>query len=319
MKKKILVAFCVLASTITSTVLAAPTLPQRIMPGVQPSANVPTLISASQAMVRPGTVISITVQNPPTANQKVDWLLFAGKDSQGGNIIYPCAQLKYTPTNQGAIFDIQIPAIPGLIQTVAASIYFRNILANQQSNALTVNYNPTPQPAASQLSTGFTPGRATGAATTSPRYTVSGKVLTVNARDGIRVASGIVTLLNNGSDEITVKALSATESPFTFPTPLSSGSAYNVVLKNRFNPGGLVCNVSSGGSGTISNRNVDNVVIFCIQPICKDVASPGPEVCNGYDDDCDGVIDNNPVDVGGACGTNGGIWICESGQRKCNK
>jgi hypothetical protein len=40
------------------------------------------------------------------------------------------------------------------------------------------------------------------------------------------------------------------------------------------------------------------------------------EVCNGLDDDCDGVIDNNPVDVGLSCQLDGGV-SCGVGTTAC--
>ena len=40
------------------------------------------------------------------------------------------------------------------------------------------------------------------------------------------------------------------------------------------------------------------------------------EICNGLDDDCDGVIDNNPVDVGLPCQLDGGV-SCGAGTTAC--
>jgi Notch-like protein len=49
--------------------------------------------------------------------------------------------------------------------------------------------------------------------------------------------------------------------------------------------------------------------------------TPQPETCNGQDDDCDGVIDNSPVDSGGTCsqipGNKPGIGICIAGTEIC--
>src|SRR5262249_37012195 len=42
---------------------------------------------------------------------------------------------------------------------------------------------------------------------------------------------------------------------------------------------------------------------------------PTPEVCNGMDDDCDGIADDNPVDVGKPCGLN--IGVCKPGFTAC--
>jgi hypothetical protein len=40
------------------------------------------------------------------------------------------------------------------------------------------------------------------------------------------------------------------------------------------------------------------------------------EICNGLDDDCDGIIDNNPVDVGLPCQLDGGV-SCGVGTTAC--
>src|SRR5262249_22167 len=40
------------------------------------------------------------------------------------------------------------------------------------------------------------------------------------------------------------------------------------------------------------------------------------ETCNGLDDDCDGTIDDNPTDAGGACGMSN-IYPCSFGTKQC--
>ncbi len=48
------------------------------------------------------------------------------------------------------------------------------------------------------------------------------------------------------------------------------------------------------------------------------VVKPGDkaETCNNKDDDCDGVVDNNPTDAGGACGTSN-VFPCSFGTKQC--
>jgi len=57
---------------------------------------------------------------------------------------------------------------------------------------------------------------------------------------------------------------------------------------------------------------------------CEGEVGPATEVCNGLDDNCDGTIDDNPVDAGGACtsGTGAceaeGTAVCNAGVLECN-
>ncbi|AKT39760.1 MopE-related protein [Chondromyces crocatus] len=58
-----------------------------------------------------------------------------------------------------------------------------------------------------------------------------------------------------------------------------------------------------------------NGLVTCVGP---NVIVPNQlqESCNNLDDNCDGVIDNNPVDVGGACGVSN-IFPCSLGTFQC--
>ncbi|MEO7735953.1 MAG: DUF4114 domain-containing protein, partial [Kofleriaceae bacterium] len=57
--------------------------------------------------------------------------------------------------------------------------------------------------------------------------------------------------------------------------------------------------------------------------VCQGGNAGGPEVCNGLDDNCNGVADDNPTDVGLSCGTSSigecrlGQTICTGGTRTC--
>jgi hypothetical protein len=55
----------------------------------------------------------------------------------------------------------------------------------------------------------------------------------------------------------------------------------------------------------------------CTSTDGKHVVRPGDqvEVCNGLDDDCDGVIDDSPKDAGGVCGS--ALGICSLGINNC--
>jgi len=52
----------------------------------------------------------------------------------------------------------------------------------------------------------------------------------------------------------------STDGTFTLPTPLASGSAYNVTVQTQ--PGGGLCSVSAG-AGTVSGSNVGNITVVC--------------------------------------------------------
>ena len=64
-----------------------------------------------------------------------------------------------------------------------------------------------------------------------------------------------VVLQNNGGDDLTVSA----NSTFTFPTKVTSGSAYAVIASP---PTGKTCTVT-GGSGTVSS-NITGVAVACV-------------------------------------------------------
>jgi Notch-like protein len=49
--------------------------------------------------------------------------------------------------------------------------------------------------------------------------------------------------------------------------------------------------------------------------ICVGAVGPTAEICNGADDDCDGVIDDTPVGVGQSCGSN--VGECQFGAQSC--
>jgi hypothetical protein len=69
-----------------------------------------------------------------------------------------------------------------------------------------------------------------------------------------------VTLLDNGSDQITLSA----NGTFTFPTPLASGVSYTVTVLSQ--PSGGTCIVSNG-TGTVGASSVNNVMVSCSVPV----------------------------------------------------
>jgi hypothetical protein len=56
--------------------------------------------------------------------------------------------------------------------------------------------------------------------------------------------------------------------------------------------------------------------------VCNGEIRPTFETCNGEDDDCDGVVDDDPIDVGLPCGSalgtcTPGRFVCTAGRREC--
>ena len=80
-------------------------------------------------------------------------------------------------------------------------------------------------------------------------HTIGGTVSGLNA-------STSVTLLDNGTDSLTVTANGA----FTFKTALASGATYSVTVGTQ--PTGETCTVTNG-SGTVGSANVTNVAVAC--------------------------------------------------------
>lgn len=76
-----------------------------------------------------------------------------------------------------------------------------------------------------------------------------------------------VGLLNNGGNALTVNA----NGSFTFSAAVASGGAYAATVGTQ--PAGQICTVTSGGSGTVTNANVTNIVVNC-------VAAPSPVPAN---------------------------------------
>ena len=84
------------------------------------------------------------------------------------------------------------------------------------------------------------------------------------------------------------------------------------------NPGG------GGACGTGTGQcNPGTLVCQGGGLVCTGQTGPSPELCNGLDDDCNGVIDNTPTGVGAACGASDtgacmkGMTVCVNGGLQC--
>ena len=84
-------------------------------------------------------------------------------------------------------------------------------------------------------------------------FTISGTL------SGLAAATS-VTLLDNGTDQITLSA----NGTFTFPTPLATGASYTVTVLTQ--PTGGTCTVGNGTS-TVGTSVVNSVTVTCTVPV----------------------------------------------------
>jgi galactose oxidase-like protein len=87
--------------------------------------------------------------------------------------------------------------------------------------------------------------------TTTVTYTIGGTI------SGL--SSGGLQLQDNGGNNLSVTA-GATS--FTFPTPIASGSTYNVTISSQPNYPSQTCAVTNG-SGAVGNANITSIQITC--------------------------------------------------------
>jgi hypothetical protein len=81
-------------------------------------------------------------------------------------------------------------------------------------------------------------------------YTIRGTVSGLLGKDFV--------LQNNGGDDVGVQ----TDGGFAFPTQIPSGAAYSVTVKTQPTGPLQACSVQNG-TGTVADRDIDNIVITC--------------------------------------------------------
>jgi hypothetical protein len=136
---------------------------------------------------------------------------------------------------------------------------FPTLIASGKTYAVTVDLPPnspaqTCTPAAAS-------GTVTNAAVNNVAITCTTNTYTIRVAVIGLTGTGLV-LQDNGGDDLAVAGIGG----FTFATPIASGQNYNVTVKTQ--PGGPTqsCTVA-GGSGTITDANIADVIVTCTGPV----------------------------------------------------
>jgi urocanate hydratase len=135
------------------------------------------------------------------------------------------------------------------VNSGSTSFTFSTQLAAGTPYAVAVSTQPTGQSCSVSNGSGTVSGTVTSVSVSCvPNYSIGGTI------SGLDVSS--VVLANAGAS-VTVSSGSST---WSFPSPFTSGSSYSVTVQTQ--PAGETCQVTSGGSGTLT-ANVNNVTVAC--------------------------------------------------------
>jgi hypothetical protein len=79
---------------------------------------------------------------------------------------------------------------------------------------------------------------------------------------------------------------------------------------------------TSCGTTDLGVCELGRTICVAGSPRCAGATEPNVETCNGLDDDCDGTVDDDPIDVGRTCGSAlgtclPGITVCRGGAVAC--
>ena len=205
-----------------------------------------------------GSTYEVTVLTQP---QTGNCVVSGGTGSVGGapieSVTVNCAPNTYTVG--GTIIGLAGEAV---------------ILANNGGDELTVSANgsfafatPLTTGDAYEVTVAVQPGGQTCAVTSGAGVVASANVSNIavtctankHTVGGTLVGLGggsSVVLQNNGGDNLTLSA----DGAFTFPTPATEGSSFNVGVLTQ--PTGGLCTVS-GGTGAVGSADVTSVVVNC--------------------------------------------------------
>jgi len=93
------------------------------------------------------------------------------------------------------------------------------------------------------------------------KYTLGGTVRGLAGSALVLANNGQTVTINGSPDVVCSPSPGCNSNSFVFPSPLSTGTAYNVTVKTQ--PAGQTCTVSSG-SGSVAAAVVSNVVVNCV-------------------------------------------------------
>ncbi len=139
----------------------------------------------------------------------------------------------------------------------ASSFTFSTGLTEGTSYNVTVQTQPTGQTCS--VSNGS--GTMGTSAVNNVAVTCSSNLFTLGGAITPYMSGVSITLTSNGQSATYTSFGLASVTPFTFATPIASGTAYNVTVATQ--PVGYTCTVSNG-SGTIVSANVTNVAVNCV-------------------------------------------------------
>ena len=175
------------------------------------------------------------------------------------NVAVACTPNKYTiggtvsGLSSGASVTLLDNGADALKVTANGAFTFATPVASGSPYKVTVSVQPTGETCT--VTKGA--GTVVAANITTVVVTCAVKTFTIGGTVSGLGSSLSVTLLDNGSDSLTVAANGA----FTFAKKLATGATYNVTVGTQ--PTGETCTVTNG-SGTVGTKNVTTVSVACV-------------------------------------------------------